>query len=438
MSKTIIFDAGHGKNTPGKRTPNGAVGVVNEWTLNDMVCRYIAGYLADYDVKVLRCDDIKGVVDTPLTDRTNTINLNNPDLAISIHHNANTGAWGEWTGVEVYSHPNKPKRDADLATLFVDEMAKVTGLRNRGAKQQNFHMVRETKPTIPTALCEGGFMDSTVDYPVITSEKGQRAYAQAVANVCVSYLNLQKKAANTQNLTPITGKSTATAAQMEAYLRRVNPNATQAIFSLIPIYLSEGAAENIRGDIAFAQSLIETGNFTFSGGTAVILSQNNFCGMSVTSMGVKGNSYKTPKDGILAQIQHLKAYANTEPLKTAIVVPTVGESRFKFVERGVSPYVEWLGQQENPSGKGWAAGKDYGAKILNILRSILNMSTTQPQNITAALGTTKYIVDGKAFPRDGILYKGELYLPAAEIFRFMGMTATWDGKTDTTTVTTKK
>ncbi len=33
--------------------------------------------------------------------------------------------------------------------------------------------------------------------------------------------------------------------------------------------------------------------------------------------------------------------------------------------------MEWLGQKENPDGKGWAAGAGYGEKILTILKGIL-------------------------------------------------------------------
>ena len=109
-----------------------------------------------------------------------------------------------------------------------------------------------------------------------------------------------------------------------------------------------------RGDIAFAQSCLETGNFTFSG-SAVTLSQNNFCGMGVTSNGMKGNSFGTPQLGIRAQVQHLKAYASTDALKNACIDP-----RFKYVTRGCAEYAEWLGQKENPAGKGWAAGAGYG------------------------------------------------------------------------------
>lgn len=164
----------------------------------------------------------------------------------------------------------------------------------------------------------------------------------------------------TAGLTRITGKAAATVEQMRAYIRAVNPSVPQSVIDMIPFYLSEGRVEGIRGDVAFAQSCLETGNFAFSG-SAVTPDQNNFCGMGVTSNGMKGNSFDTPQLGIRAQIQHLKAYANSDPLVNGCIDP-----QFKFVFRGSAEFVEWLGIQENPQGKGWAAGAKYGEKILNI------------------------------------------------------------------------
>lgn len=171
--------------------------------------------------------------------------------------------------------------------------------------------------------------------------------------------------AGAESYTAITGTAQATAEQMAAYLKAKNPGAPQSVFDMIPFYLSEGAAEGVRGDIAFAQSCLETGNFGFNG-SAVTLDQNNFCGMGVTANGMKGNSFDTPQMGIRAQVQHLKAYANSEPLKNACIDP-----RFRYVTRSSAPYVEWLGQKENPAGKGWAVGAGYGGKILAILSGIL-------------------------------------------------------------------
>ena len=71
--------------------------------------------------------------------------------------------------------------------------------------------------------------------------------------------------------TRITGTAQATADQMRAYIKAKNPNVAQSVIDMIPLYLSEGAAEGIRGDIAFSQSCLETGNFTFKGSAVTLV-----------------------------------------------------------------------------------------------------------------------------------------------------------------------
>ncbi len=173
------------------------------------------------------------------------------------------------------------------------------------------------------------------------------------------------------SLTAIMGKAAATAEQMKSYLKKKNPSVPQSVLDMIPLYISEGEAEGVRGDIAFAQSCLETGNFTFSG-SAVTLPQNNFCGLGVTQRGKTGLSFESPQLGIRAQVQHLKAYASTDKLRNERIDP-----RFRYVTRGCAPYTEWLGQKENPQGKGWAAGEKYGEKILSILKAIVSEGKVQ-------------------------------------------------------------
>lgn len=180
--------------------------------------------------------------------------------------------------------------------------------------------------------------------------------------------------------TSITGTARATVEQMRAYIKKKNPKVAQSVLKMIPLYISEGAAEGIRGDVAFAQSCLETGNFTFKG-SAVTLDQNNFCGMGVTANGMKGNSFKDPKTGIRAQIQHLKAYASTQPITQKCVDP-----RYQYVQKGCAPYAEWLGIQENPQGRGWAAGARYGQKILDILETITSIQVSGQASSAAGSG----------------------------------------------------
>ena len=172
-----------------------------------------------------------------------------------------------------------------------------------------------------------------------------------------------------ETFTEIMGSAKATVEQMTSYIKSKNLNVPQSVIDMIHLYLSEGEAEGVRGDIAFAQSCLETGNFTFDG-SAVTIEQNNFCGMGVTSKGKKGASFETPQMGIRAQIQHLKAYATEEALKNKCV-----DTRYRYVVKGSAKYVEWLGQKENPQGKGWATGKGYGEKILTILENVMKTAT---------------------------------------------------------------
>lgn len=174
----------------------------------------------------------------------------------------------------------------------------------------------------------------------------------------------------------IMGKSQASIEQMRAYIRKMNPKVSDSVIKMIPLYITEGAAEGVRGDIAFAQSCLETGNFTFDG-SAVTLDQNNFCGMGVTKTGMKGNSFKKPAEGIRAQIQHLQAYACTDRLKQKCIDP-----RYTYVNRGCAEYVEHLGIHENPKGQGWADGRNYGQKIINILKGILSIKTSEKESDT--------------------------------------------------------
>ena len=194
----------------------------------------------------------------------------------------------------------------------------------------------------------------------------------------------------------IMGQPKATVEQLQTYIKKVNPKVTDSVTKLAAIYIAEGEMEGVRGDIAFAQSCLETGNFTFSG-SAVTFEQNNFCGLGVTKNGMKGNSFDTPVKGIRAQIQHLKAYASNERLLQTCVDP-----RFLYVTRGAAEYVEWLGIQENPTRQGWAAGKNYGQEIIRILNAIMeeneeetemNINTTLISNNNSYAGQVpKYIV----------------------------------------------
>lgn len=185
MSKVLVLDAGHGLNTSGKQTMNGSKGVIKEWTLNNNVCNKIQAILKDYDVTIHRTDDTTGKTDISLSERVKRCNNYNPHLFVSIHHNAGGGV-----GTEVYWHTKGTAEDKKVAGIVAPKLASKCGMRNRGVKQASF-AVLGCKPT--AILVEGGFMDSS-DYDIITSDKGQQAYAEAVAESIIEYLGLKKVA----------------------------------------------------------------------------------------------------------------------------------------------------------------------------------------------------------------------------------------------------
>ncbi|HLO11201.1 MAG TPA: N-acetylmuramoyl-L-alanine amidase [Pseudoneobacillus sp.] len=135
----------------------------------------------------------------------------------------------------------------------------------------------------------------------------------------------------------IMGKAECSAEQMAQFLLGFNsaPKVSCTAFELAQIFLAEGAAEGVRGDIAFAQSIHETGFFKFGGD--VKPEQNNFAGIGTTGGGVAGATFPDVATGVRAQIQHLKAYGSTDALKGACVDP-----RYNLVSKGIAPNIEDL------------------------------------------------------------------------------------------------
>lgn len=185
----IALDVGHGLKTPGKQTPTG----IKEWALGDKVRDKVVAYLAPYDVKIIHTDNDEGNTDESLQSRVSKYLSAGAKAFVSIHHNAFTGTWNGATGVEAYTDMNPIPADTALAEAIYNRLVKYTGLKGRGIKKAAFTVINQNK--IPAVLIEGGFMDGSKDYKVITSEAGQDAYAKAVAEGLIEFCKLKKKAA---------------------------------------------------------------------------------------------------------------------------------------------------------------------------------------------------------------------------------------------------
>lgn len=125
------------------------------------------------------------------------------------------------------------------------------------------------------------------------------------------------------------------------------------------IYYEECLAEGVKPEVAFAQSMLETGFLRYGGD--VLPNQYNFAGLGATGNGVQGNSFKDVRTGIRAQIQHLKCYASTDPLNLPLV-----DQRWSESLRGKAPTVEKLQGT-------WATSNTYAKTLLQGIERINNL-----------------------------------------------------------------
>lgn len=123
---------------------------------------------------------------------------------------------------------------------------------------------------------------------------------------------------------------------------------------MVPLFLTLSKTYGVRGDLAFLQSCLETNFYQFGG--LVKESQNNFGGLGATGPGYPGLSFPTIEMGVLANIQHLYAYASMAPIPAEEVRV---DPRFIYVKRGSAKTFFEL------SGK-WASDPQYGTKIASL------------------------------------------------------------------------
>ena len=164
----------------------------------------------------------------------------------------------------------------------------------------------------------------------------------------------------------IFGEAEATKKQAVAYIKQANPKVRLdcSVEELVDLYWQEAEREEVRPDLALAQSLVETGTYAYGGD--VHHKQNNFCGLGTTGGGVKGASFKTPELGVRAHIQHLLAYTQKKRPQTKIVDPRYELAHNIRLERGLVD--TWYGLNGT-----WAMGSLYCEKIMATYQKMLAM-----------------------------------------------------------------
>jgi hypothetical protein len=159
----------------------------------------------------------------------------------------------------------------------------------------------------------------------------------------------------------IMGRGVTSEAQLRAFMQSVNAEGTNRFPELPKLYREEAEQEGVNYDIAFSQMLVETNGLTFGPGSNA--AQNNFGGIGAADGSAGGASFENARMGVRAHIQHLKAYASTNPLYNRMVDP-----RFNYVVRGIAPLVGQL------SGR-WSADQQHGEKVMAFMRRLYDAVT---------------------------------------------------------------
>ena len=194
---TIILDAGHGKETPGKKFTFGKK-TLYEWTFSRNLSKRIKTVCDQLLIPCIQAntDD----TDPSLTARANNINrivreeaeLGRQCLMISLHGNAGGNGTKPTTasGWEVWSTVGTTKSD-EFAKLMCARFKDIfPNQKLRGHKEKNFTVLY--KCACPCVLTENFFYDNQSDFELMTSEEGlQKITDLHIAAIC-DYIEYEK------------------------------------------------------------------------------------------------------------------------------------------------------------------------------------------------------------------------------------------------------
>lgn len=172
--------------------------------------------------------------------------------------------------------------------------------------------------------------------------------------------------------TPILDRSRLTAAELAGWYAssRRTPRTTVPIETLAQLFVEEGERAGVRGDIAFAQSVLETAYFTFPDHGQVRPEDNNFAGIGACDSCPNGRSYPDARTGVRAQVQLLRAYADREVSEARLGAPPVDPRLTQLGFRGQN--TTWA----SLTGR-WATAAHYGDAIMAVYYRMLDWVTAR-------------------------------------------------------------
>ena len=194
-------------------------------------------------------------------------------------------------------------------------------------------------------------------------------------------------AADVTTHTSVMGPSLLDARQLAAWYDQHHgstppriPALRNNVAALAQIFIDQGKAEGVRGDLAFVQSMLETGWLGFAG-SQIPPDAYNYAGINAfdgpsslpncrTADATPSRCMGTPQHGVLMQIQLLRSYADPKTKSMRGRLISAPSDRV-----GAAPLWEYFGGTNCPCGKLiWATAPGYGLSVIRMYSQALAAS----------------------------------------------------------------
>jgi len=182
----IVLDPGHGGKDPGAVGPGGT----KEKNVNLAVVKLLAKELS-YFARVLFAREHDEYCE--LWERSSLANTAGADLFVSVHCNAADDPAANGTETLVYKFGGEAEKLARrVQTSFVTALK----TKDRGVKEKNLHVCRETK--MPAILVELAFVSNPEEEKKLNNPDWQKAAARAIAQGVADYLGVSLRESQTE------------------------------------------------------------------------------------------------------------------------------------------------------------------------------------------------------------------------------------------------
>jgi hypothetical protein len=184
---------------------------------------------------------------------------------------------------------------------------------------------------------------------------------------------------------PVMGQARLTADQLVAWFTAKDPatlpyRATGATLpQLAQMFIDEGNRYNVRGDIAFAQSIVETAWFNFPDYGMVRTYNNNFAGIGACDTCGNGFQFSSALAGVRGQLQLLRNYADINSRIGNIPDAPVPELWGSKPATAAYNFDHYFAKGDAPlwnnMGNGnWATAPDYSTVVLKVYNQMLTFN----------------------------------------------------------------